>query len=262
MAFIEISYGQNISGTATYMTSSKVRMDFDSTHVSPEQMQKMRSELAKKMQKEYDLVFDGTKSHWKQKESLNSGPASVSSNGMEVIMMSGDEKDVLYKDLKAQRFKRSTELMGKKFLVEDELPQYDWRLTGEKKKIGNYLCEQAIYQRISDAKTFSSGEDEMKVVKDTVEIVAWFTPEILVNNGPRNYHGLPGLIMELSNGFQKVICTKIVLNPTEKVKVEVPSRGEKVSEQEFQAISEEKMKEMMNRYRGEGDGEIEIVIGG
>jgi GLPGLI family protein len=30
-----------------------------------------------------------------------------------------------------------------------------------------------------------------------VVTTAWYTPQIPVSNGPRNYHGLPGLIMEV-----------------------------------------------------------------
>ena len=46
-----------------------------------------------------------------------------------------------------------------------------------------------------------------------ITISAWYTPQIPVSAGPGNYHGLPGLILEVNDGSETVICSKIVINP-------------------------------------------------
>ena len=40
-----------------------------------------------------------------------------------------------------------TELMGKVFLIKDNLVTYDWKLTGETKNIGNYTCYKAVFEK-------------------------------------------------------------------------------------------------------------------
>ena len=59
----------------------------------------------------------------------------------------------------------------------------------------------------------------------TVEVVAWFTPEIPVSTGPSWYQGLPGLILEVNDDKTTILCTKIVLNPDEKSKIKRPKKG-------------------------------------
>jgi GLPGLI family protein len=54
--------------------------------------------------------------------------------------------------------------------------------------------------------------DNLEMPKD-VTITAWYTPEIPVNQGPENYWGLPGLILEINDGKTVILCSKIVLNP-------------------------------------------------
>jgi GLPGLI family protein len=55
--------------------------------------------------------------------------------------------------------------------------------------------------------------DNLEMPKD-VTITAWYT-EIPVNQGPENYWGLPGLILEINDGKTVILCSKIVLNPKE-----------------------------------------------
>jgi hypothetical protein len=58
------------------------------------------------------------------------------------------------------------------------------------------------------------------------------------------------------------IADRIVLNPTEPVAIEVPKKGQKISSEDYRALADEKMKDMMKRYNGKpGDGNrMEIRI--
>lgn len=262
LGFTFLGWTQEFSGVATYKSSSIFEMSHDSSAMSLEQMAALKQQLMKQMQKEYTLNFDRSTSSWRQTESLGAGPATASSNGMEMMIMSTDDNAMLYKNIASKQFERSTEMMGKRFIVKDELSDYNWKLTDEFKKIGSYNCQKAIYERIVDAKRFATGMEEMELTKDTIKTVAWFTTEIPVSNGPQYYYGLPGLILELKTGRQVLICTQIVLNPSEGVKIERPKKGKVVDQKAYDLLENEKMKEMMNRYSGSGDGEIEIVIGG
>ncbi|PJB13377.1 MAG: GLPGLI family protein [Flavobacteriales bacterium CG_4_9_14_3_um_filter_40_17] len=62
--------------------------------------------------------------------------------------------------------------------VAEKIPEIEWKIQNEKKKIGSYICTKATA-------TFR-GRD----------FVAWFTTEIPLPFGPWKLHGLPGLILE------------------------------------------------------------------
>ena len=93
---------------------------------------------------------------------------------------------------------------------------------------------------------------------------AWYTPQIPVNNGPEDFYGLPGLILEINDGDLTLVCTKIIINPKEKVEIVEPKKGKEVTQKEFDEIMEKKNKEMMERFQSQrGDGkQMMIRIGG
>ncbi|RIW17516.1 GLPGLI family protein [Algoriphagus lacus] len=256
--------GQGLTGRAYYKSSSSIQLQMDSTQMAPEQMAEIQAQLKKQMERDYILSFTQTESNWKQAESLGGGPATASSGGMTMVINTGSQDRVLYKNLADQTFQREEDMMGKEFLVKDDLETPEWELTGESKKIGNYTAQKATYTRIVDSQRFSTGMTEMENVKDTIRVTAWFTPEIPVSHGPENYFGLPGLILEVQNQGRTLICEKIELNPSsEPVIIEQPKRGKVVNREEFRAVQEESMKQMMNQYQGKpGSGnQFTIRIG-
>ncbi|RYD89335.1 MAG: GLPGLI family protein [Sphingobacteriales bacterium] len=83
--------------------------------------------------------------------------------------------------------------------------------------------------------------------KDIV-VTAWYTPQIPVSHGPKDYWGLPGLILEASNGSTTLLCSKVTLNPKEKVAIKVPKVGEKVTRAQLEEIMMAKLNEMNDMY--------------
>lgn len=106
---------------------------------------------------------------------------------------------------------------------------------------------------------FSFSDDGPK----ETEITAWFTPEIPISQGPGDYWGLPGLILEVSAGNTVILCTKIVLNAEEKEVIEAPTKGKVVSQKEYNKIMMDKMEDMSEQFRGgnRGRGGNTIRIG-
>ena len=263
-AFVSGAFAQGITGRAYYKSSSSFKFSMDSTKMAPEQMAEIQAQLKKQMEREYVLSFTPIESNWKQVESLGGGPATASSGGMTMVINTGSQDRVLYKNIADQTFEQEQDVMGKEFLIKDALEPAEWELTGESKKIGNYTAQKATYTRIVDSQRFSTGMTEMENVKDTIQVTAWFTPEIPVPHGPENYFGLPGLILELQNQGRTLICEKIELNPSaEPVAIIRPKRGKEVTRDEFKTLQEESMKQMMNRYQGKpGEGnQFTIRIG-
>ncbi len=73
-----------------------------------------------------------------------------------------------------------TYFWGLVFLYEDEIPIH-WEILPERKDISGYSCQKAITE-------FRGRRWE-----------AWFTNQIPVSNGPWKFHGLPGIIMQVSD---------------------------------------------------------------
>lgn len=263
---------QEFQGKATYKTHRKMDIKIDSTTMNNSainsDMQKQLNEmLQKQFQKEYTLTFTASESIYKEEESLSAPQPNT--GGMQIIVAgAGGGSDILYKNTKETRFAQKQDVFGKIFLVKDALQKNEWKLENETKNIGQYTCYKATLKREIETFQSISTNGEKKEIeapkKEEITIVAWYTPEIPVNNGPEMYWGLPGLILEVNDGMQTMVCSKVVLNPKDKIEIAEPTKGKEVSQEKFEAIMEKKSKEMMNRYnREDRDGEsIQIEIRG
>lgn len=259
--FTTAAMAQTFSGVATYHSSNQMNIQLDSTNLSPDQIQQMRQQLKKQMERDYTLSFNTYESSWKMVASLNNGPAVASSGGVQVNVSDADEDDVLYKNIATGQFEQGRDLMGKRFLIKDSLKSFSWKITDETKSIGHYLCRKAVYQNVMESRSFSS-DGSMITTQDTVQIIAWYTPEIPVGHGPARFYGLPGLILAISSGGQSMQCSQVILNPTEPVMVVHPQKGKVVDEAAFQLISDQKMEEMMQRYEGSDEHQVKVFIKG
>ena len=75
--------------------------------------------------------------------------------------------------------------------------------------------------------------------------------------GPDSYNQLPGVILMISkdNGKKEIKATKVSLeNPAEEI-FELPKKGIKVTQEEYDIIVEEKTKEMLKEF-GVKDGTV------
>ena len=260
---------QKIQGIATYQTQRHVEFKMDSTSGMGDEMQKMLQEqLRKQFQKEFKLTFNNTEAVWKEEVSLDK-PQGPSGSGVQIVMsgMGGDDY-ALYQNIVEKKYTEQSDLMGKQFLVQDILEKPEWKLEKETKNIGQYTCFKATLTEEIEQRSFSSvnGEGEEEVKKVTKVTTAWYTLDIPVQHGPEDFWGLPGLILEVNDGKMAMMCTQVVINPKDGISIEVPTKGKKVNKEEFEKISEEKSKEMMERHSGgrkKGEGStFSIKIGG
>jgi len=255
---------QQFEGRAFYQSARKMgNFSIKAEGITPEMTEQLQQQMAKQFQREYELTFNLTESIWKEEESLDGGPATASAGGM-MIQVQSAGGGLTYKNTAENLFIQETEVFGKPFLVKDELAPKEWELTQESKKIGSYTAYKAIYTdyREGMSMSFNSDDDqnEMEKVIDTIKIEAWYTPDIPVSQGPTEFWGLPGLIMEVNDGSMSYVCTKVILNPEDKIKIKQPSKGKEVTREELRTITEEKTQEMMKKYSN-GGGDVTIKIG-
>jgi GLPGLI family protein len=258
-------FAQDFSGRATYKTHRKSSFELDSTTIAanPGIQEQMEAQMRKMFQKTFTLDFTKSESMYKEEQELDAPKGPSANGGVMVMMMDGNgSSDILYKNISENRMANKTELMGKVFLIKDNLEAYDWKLTGEAKNIGNYTCYKAVYEKEEEDIQIDMIDGEVKEEKVTKKrtLVVWYTTDVPVSNGPNNYGGLPGLILEVNDGDLTIVCSELVLNPKEAKEIKEPVKGKIVTRKKFAEISLEKTKEMMNRYRSRDGKGIEIKM--
>lgn len=118
----------------------------------------------------------------------------------------------------------------------------NWEITNKTKTIGGYTC----YKAIATEKLFSR-----KGYYYYRKAVAWFTPEIPLNLGPKYYNGLPGLVLEIERDLFTLTATKISLNPDKDIKIKRVKNNENViSEEESHHHIKELEEDRKKEYGG------------
>jgi GLPGLI family protein len=90
-----------------------------------------------------------------------------------------------YKDFKKNIFERIYVINNSESYVKDSIPSISWEVTNETKTIDGFECTKATTNRI--------------LAGYPLKITAWFCEKIPVRDGPLDYTGLPGFILELES---------------------------------------------------------------
>lgn len=248
----------DFQGQAIYFSKSTMELGRWGARMSEAQKKQVKERLKNRLEKTYILNFNKEASVFNEEEKLDAISGATDSWGKNFAR--GEQ----YKNVKEDALVQTQEFYGKKFLVKDKLQAFNWNMGSETKKIGQYNCFKASALVPTDELTwfdFSWGKLRRKQAQendttsttpevDMTQVVAWYTPQIPVSHGPAEFWGLPGLILEVSAGNTTMLCSKIVLNPDQTLKIEAPDKGKIVSKAEYQTTVLGKMKEMRdNRGR-------------
>ena len=275
---------KDFQGMAVYeskTSTAEFAKNFDGNKdMTPEMKNQIMERMKKMFEKTFVLNFDKSASIYKEEEKLDA-PGQGGGGRMMASFMGGG--GTYFKNVKEKQYTVDKEVFGKEFLIKDSLPNLKWVLSDESKKIGDYTCFKATAvkeasktdfrnfrrkkeepkKETEEGKTDEKATEEKKEEKKTnffaeidmpkeVTVTAWYCPEIPVNQGPDEYWGLPGLIMEVNDGKTVIMCSKLVLNVKEKIEIKAPTGGDKVTQKEYDDIMIKKMKEMSEMGGGPG----------
>ncbi len=269
LLFSTVTWAQEFQGKAYYFSKTSLDMNNFGGRQMSEDMKKQIAERMKSMfEKTFVLTFNKEASIYKEEEKLEA--PGQSGRGFR-MMMGSFTPGAQYKNVKNKSLLQEQEFFGKEFLIKDELKALEWKLESETKQIGKYLCMKATAVKKVDEFDFTNvrrrGRQDEEKEKDTtqaqdqtkeievpkeIKITAWYTPQIPINQGPGEYWGLPGLILEVNAGRTTILCSKIIMNPSEKEVIEIPSKGKEVTKEEYNTIVKKKTEEMREMYRGRG----------
>ena len=248
----------NFQGKAVYQSKTTMNSDFGGRQMSEERKKQIMQRMKSMLEKTFVLSFTREESIYKEEEKL--AAPTTGGRGSRFGGFSGG--GTKYKNVKEGVLLESTEFFGKNFLISEAAKKPNWELGSETRQIGNYTCYKATLVKENDAFDWRSmrrprrdvaKEDSTKVEKESPKqtlVTAWYTPQIPVSNGPGNYWGLPGLILEINEGRTTILCSEITMNPSEKIEIEKPEKGKKVTREEYTKMMKEKMEEMRDRFRG------------
>ena len=252
---------KDFQGKAYYMSKSSLDLENWGARMSEEQKKQVKDRLKNRLEKTYTLTFNRAESMFTEDDKLDAMSGATDSWGKNFA--AGDQ----YKNVKTNMQIQDQEFYGKRFLVKDSLQTIKWIMGTDTKNIGNYTCFKATasvptndlgwysfdWGRLRNNQPADSSATITETPKTDIamtEIEAWYSPQVPVSHGPSEYWGLPGLILEVSAGDTVMLCTKIVLNPAEKVEIEAPDKGKEITKSAYQETIVEKMKEFRSQRMG------------
>lgn len=147
-------------------------------------------------------------------------PGDTDTDGKEIGWEFIDSTLVRYDE---QLFAESRKISEDIFLVEDSLPSWSWQLSPGLER--DYL-----------------GYRVMKATSSTVQgdVDAWFTPEIPVPAGPGLFHGLPGIILMVTNNDTGEVYAAEEIDLTDRPRsMDPPVNGEGVTSKKYARIVEQ-----------------------
>lgn len=223
--------GQNLQGNIQYTSKSKVHVLINTDNFSKISQEKFKAGHAASSRKNFSLNFNKSNSLFTEVIDANINPSlGMRSNpkGPSILI---NHPGNFYKDLKTKSYINQKEFFGKQFIIRDKLTPINWQKTGEVKMIGKYTCFKAIVKK-----------------NNTTSVVAWYTIDIPVSQGPGKYWGLPGLILEIQTEDMVYTCTKIELSQSNDIVIKMPKKGKNISQKKFDKLFISTLNDIRERH--------------
>ena len=224
------------SGKIIYDEVTQMEINFPEGMELPEGFEMPTENVANKI-----LLFKGDESIYK---TIPQDPVvnEVKSEGFHLEIKNDIPEDEYYKNLNRGSKVEKRDFLDRTFLMKGDLKAFQWKIAPEQKKVLDYMVQKAT------------------TTLDTMEVIAWFAPQIPIKNGPDKFGQLPGMILEVEiPDLQRVITAKEITLGDMNEEIIAPSKGKKVSDEEFEQIRAEKLAEMRAQFGGKGGVFIQTI---
>lgn len=208
-----IIYSQKNAGIVTYEIAD-VNVTFKEGNSQNDYVKKI-IEAAKTQT--FNLVFNGSLSSFTSLEVMNK--ESQDETLLKLAKIAYSTSDSYYLDLTKKELITKTE---DNILLKSTSIASGWTILKDMKRIDQYDCYKAEYVK----KIIARNGKEKEII-----ITAWFAPSLPFSFGPKEFHGLPGLILELNQNYTTYLAKKIVLSDKE-LKIDFP-KGKTITQEEY-----------------------------
>ena len=202
---------------------------------STKNMSRDRSRTAQLLVNNGASVYKTEEQEQQSKETLADKNGNTSVSGTINVQLNSVSPHTIYKNHLDKVVLTQSIVDGKEYLIDEPLIEFKWKIGRKKKEISDFQCIEAT------TKTANG-----------VLVIAWYTPDIPVSDGPSSYWGLPGLILYLDvNDGMRVFSCKSVEQVNDLPSIDAPDKGEKISKVQYDKIVAEKVRRMQENNRVE-----------
>lgn len=221
-------FSQQVSGKIVYQAS----LNFTLADIEREEEKRnerlnyMRKLLKNAENIDCELIFSSNYSKFSVVKKLkkgNSKPLNL------VYSRAGGTKNFYTSLITSMNVIQECQLLEECYIIEQ--PKLEWKLTQDTKVVGGYVCYKAI--------NTNSKNKKMKPI-------AWYTPQIPASYGPKQFFGLPGLILQIEESAIRLEAKTVILNPKEKIEVK-PPKGKKISKKQYDKKLKESYTDFYNK---------------
>lgn len=185
---------------------------------------------------EYKMIISDKESSFTYIEKISNNQDSNTA----VIRVAPAGFGTIYKNLSDSTRRENHNVYGKKYFSLDPLKKLDWKIRKEKKEILGFEVRKA------------EAEDS------TANYTVWYAPKLSISNGPADYVGLPGLILEAEKSSKTMIykerfIAESIQQLDKKPKIMKPDEGTQISINDISGIWNE-ANEKRNQMWSDSEG--------
>jgi len=245
----------------------------------PPEAEQMKAMIPEFQTSKMELSFKGQQSLYKPYKTDDDDMPSTDQGGgggggMRMMRFGGGGDGISFKDYEKDTKTDIRELGPKKYLLDDSLKHYSWKLGKDTMTILGHLCHSAttvikggimgaVRMRFGGGNrgggNNGSSDSTRRAPQPSQDqtAVAWYADDIASSSGPDDFGGLPGLILkvDIDNGT-------LVFNPLGFEKdagtVKAPSSGKKITREEYNALAGQQIGNMRRGGGGNGGGQVNI----
>lgn len=171
---------------------------------------------------EYKMWISGKESSFTYVEKINNNQDQNAA----VIKVAPAGFGTTYKNLSDSTLRKDFNVYGKKYFSLDKLERQEWKITKEKKDILGFEVRKA------------TAEDS------TAVYTVWYAPKLAISNGPSDYWGVPGLILEAEKSSKTMVyherfLAESIRQSDKKLKIIKPDQGTQIKAEEIDGIFQE-----------------------
>lgn len=225
---IHISYGQIQSGTVVYKIDPPSQI-IDTSNEHYEKLKDNEVAMQYLMQLEKNTI--NTLSHVKLNLLFNTDESIFqverhmqNDNKLDIKNAIGatNTAGIYYNNIKENLYIHQLETMSNLFLIQSKYDDLDWKIHDETKQILGYTCLKATTNIVEPSREFPT--------------TVWFAPDLPFPFGPKEFRGLPGLILAMDYNNYYFYADSIDLDKKRK-NIKRPTKGTAISPKDYEIES-------------------------